>query len=464
MSVTKDEIKFVKSATVTDTGSNGGPAGYVLIVNRQKYGLFPRVTRPKRIFGGILYRKLFFWNRNTGGETASSVLVYILRPSPAGDRFYLAKGTQTDVQSDIDSGYNWAGGGLLNSAITANDQQVSILFESNDFYIDNDQVIVINNHFLTNQTIDANVKAFESVYFNGGNWIRQTAPTADEEDVYPYGTFMGSGKVFSYNQNGNIEYVKSQNLSYTGEIVGSGNGSTTQYSHNTAHTLVKQATVQIKYTIASVQYTATANPSGTITGTHLSSGSVSNAGAISLTFDTAPDNSTNITVDYTEQSWSWSGNVLTVKTQEAVANNYATSNTYCAVALNVGDILTSADSKAVTGSGTFDLTKVTLDNNGTIEETWTCTFTSSTNFTCAGTVSGSVGSGNINSAFTPINPNVATKYFNIPSNAWGGSWQTGNTAQFKTHPAKAPLWLKEVVPAGTAAYSDNGISIELYVE
>ncbi|MBF0517938.1 MAG: hypothetical protein HQK97_12670, partial [Nitrospirae bacterium] len=348
--------------------------------------------------------------------------------------------------------------------ITPGDQQVSILFKANDYYIDNGQVIVLNSHFMTNQAIDTGVKAFDAVYFNGTNWIRQAAPTADDEDNYPYGTYLGSNKVFSYNQNGCLEYLTTQNPAYANETVGSGNGSTTQFTHNTAHSPVKQATVQINYTIGGVQYTATSNQAGTITGTHISSGSVTNAGAISLTFDSAPDNSSSITASYTGQSWSWSGNVLTVKTLEQAANSYSTSNTYCAAALTVGDILTSADSKSITGSGTFDMTKVTLDNSGTIDETWTCTFTSATNYTCAGTVSGNAGSGSINAAFTPVNPNIATKYFSIPANAWGGSWQTGNTLQFKTHPAKAPLWLKEVVPAGTTAYSENGTSIEIYVE
>ncbi|QWR76065.1 hypothetical protein [Candidatus Magnetomonas plexicatena] len=464
MSVTRSDISYVKSATVTDTSANGGRAGYNSITNRQKHNLFPRVTRPERINGVTRHRKLFLWNKNTSLETAASVLSYLIFPSPAGDRFYIGAGTMTDTQNDLNSTYNWAGGGALNSAITAGAQQVSILFENNDFYIDNGQVIVINSHFLTSQTMDTDVKAFDSVYYNGSKWIKQTPSSVEDEDMYPYGTYLGGNKVFSYNSNGNLEYVTSQNNSYTGEVLGAGTGSQTTFTGTVTHTPVKQSTVVVKYTIGSVNYQATTSSSGTITGTSISSGTISNAGVFSITFSTAPDNSTNVTADYTEQSWSWSSNVLTIKTVEQAANNYATSNTYCAVALSLGDIKTSADNKSISGSGTFDLTKLTLDNQGTIEDTWTFTFTSATAFTCSGTYAGSVGTGSINSTFTPNNANAGYKYFSVPTNAWGGTWATNNTLQFKTHPAKAALWLKEVVPAGTSAYSENGVCMELYVE
>ncbi|MBF0519465.1 MAG: hypothetical protein HQK92_07065 [Nitrospirae bacterium] len=464
MSVTRSDISYVKPVSVTDTTANGGRAGYSAITNRQKHNLFPRVTRPERIDGKTRYRKLFLWNKNSSGETAASVLSYLIFPSPAGDRFYIAAGTQSDTQNDLNSSYNWAGGGSLNSAITAGAQQITILFENNDFYIDNGQVIVINSHILTSQTMDSDVKAFDSVYYNGSKWIKQTPSDTEDEDMYPYGTYLGSNKVFCYNTNGNLEYLTSQNNSYTAEVIGAGTGSQVTFAGTLTHTPVKQSTVVVKYTIGSVNYQATTNSSGTISGTSISSGTISNAGVFSITFSSAPDNSTNVTADYTEQSWSWSGNVLTVKTVEQVANSYSTSGTYCAVGLSLGDIKTSTDNKSISGSGTFDLTKLTLDNEGTIEDTWTFTFTSATAFTCSGTYAGSVGTGSINSTFTPNNANVGKKYFSVPTNAWGGTWATNDTLQFKTHPSKSALWLKEVVPAGTSAYSENGVCMELYVE
>ncbi|MBF0568272.1 MAG: hypothetical protein HQK95_05330, partial [Nitrospirae bacterium] len=143
MAVAKSEIAWVKPANVTDTSANGGRKSYNAVPNRMKFNLFPRVTRPERMSGITRYRKEFLWNKNTSLETAFSVLAYLLLPSPAGDRFYVAAGTQVDAQGDIDSSYNWAGGGALNSAITAGAQVVSIMFKANDYYIDNAKTLVI---------------------------------------------------------------------------------------------------------------------------------------------------------------------------------------------------------------------------------------------------------------------------------------------------------------------------------
>ncbi len=356
------------------------------------------------------------------------------------------------------------GGGALNSAITAGGQSAAIMFESNDYAIDNNKTLVINSHFLTGQTIDTGVKSFEAVYYNGTKWIRQDAPNADAEDVYPYGTYLGSNKVFSFNANGHDETLTTQNVSYADEVLYVGTGSQTVFAGQaTDHTPVKASTVSVKYTIGAQNYTATDNGSGAITGTSISSGTINyETGAVDITFSTAPANSTNITVDYTERCYVWSGNVCTIKTVEQFANNYTTANTYCALPVVIGDIKTSYSNKTITGSGTFDETKIIFDNRGTVEDTFT--FTSATAFNCVGTLEGSIGTGAITSAFTPTNANVGQKYFQIPANAWGGTWATGNTLQIKTHPAAAPIWLKEVVPAGTGAYSENGTLMVVYVE
>lgn len=86
-----------------------------------------------------------------------------------------------------------------------------------------------------------------------------------------------------------------------GEIISAGNGVTTAFN---SYTLVRKpvtgGSIEVNYTIAGTTYTATDTvTSGTLVGTGLSSGSVNlTSGAVLLTFSTAPDNSTNITVDY----------------------------------------------------------------------------------------------------------------------------------------------------------------------
>lgn len=89
------------------------------------------------------------------------------------------------------------------------------------------------------------------------------------------------------------------NKAFVDEIVGVGTGSQTVFTIATSKpTIFVDSTFTIKYTIGSVQYTGTAS-NGTITGTNISSGTVTEAGAISITFSTAPDASTSILASYT---------------------------------------------------------------------------------------------------------------------------------------------------------------------
>jgi hypothetical protein len=103
-----------------------------------------------------------------------------------------------------------------------------------------------------------------------------------------------------------------------GEQVGTGDGSTTVFNGHTCayfpvvsindgpDASVNSTSSQsggncnVYYTITGVQYTANdANADGILTGTGLSSGSVNlTTGVVHLTFSTAPDNTTNITMDY----------------------------------------------------------------------------------------------------------------------------------------------------------------------
>ena len=468
MAVTRDDLAFVKSATVTDTDNNGGRKSYIEVPNRTRFNLFPRVTRPERMNGKTRYRKEFLWNKNAANEVAYGVLAYILYPSPAGDRFYLAEGTQTDIQGDIDDGYKWCGGGVLHTDITAGATQISVEFESDDYYIANGMTIAINSHFLVGQTIMSGVRAFDAVKFDSaqGMWVKESAPDADSEDVYPYGTYLGNNKVFSYNDSGELEYLTIANDQYVNEVIGTGDGNTTDFTDTLEHPPIEPNTVTVYYTISGATYSGSDDGEGNINGTNISSGTINyTTGLIHLIFTTAPDSGTQITCDYTKRAYSWSGYVCTIDLAEPIANDYLASNTYVGFCIPIGDIKPSHSNIVVnSANGTFNHSLMTEDNQGTVEDDWTITFTSATEFTCSGANEGSIGTGNITSSFSPINSNTGQPYFTIPPSAWGGAWAPGDNITFKTHPAAAPLWWKEVVPAGIGPYSDNGVMLEVYVE
>jgi len=150
---------------------------------------------------------------------------------------------------------------------------------------------------------------------------------------------------------------------------------------------------------------------------------------------------------------------ITLDTGDQLANSYTVAGG--AVGASVyepGDILGSYDNWAETSSaGTYDesANPPEIDNIGSIEETWTLTFTSATAFDCSGAAAGAVGSGNISGDFSPNNTDWTKPYFILRAAGWGGTWASGDTIVFQTHPAAQAMWFKEVVPAGSSAYSNN---------
>lgn len=156
------------------------------------------------------------------------------------------------------------------------------------------------------------------------------------------------------------------------------------------------------------------------------------------------------------------GTQVTLTLAAPLANAYSTaSGSRAASVYNVGDVLCTFDNWVeTTAAGTYDETVYPpiLDNIGTVEQTWTLTFSDATNFTVAGDTVGSVGAGNISTNFTPNNPDWSKPYFTLDAAGFGGTWANGNTIVFQTHPAAVPVWEKRVVPAGTATMANNRVT------
>ena len=150
---------------------------------------------------------------------------------------------------------------------------------------------------------------------------------------------------------------------------------------------------------------------------------------------------------------------LTLDTGDTLANSYTTTATYVGSCLDKGDVEASFDTVVVTSTaGTFDSTThpIVLDNIGTVYDEWTIEFVTTTTYSITGANEGLLASGgNISSDASPTNNDFAKKYMTIPSAAFGGSFEVGDTITFKTYPAAIPIWHKETIPAGSASYSNN---------
>ncbi|MBF0189788.1 MAG: hypothetical protein HQL99_01400 [Magnetococcales bacterium] len=164
----------------------------------------------------------------------------------------------------------------------------------------------------------------------------------------------------------------------------------------------------------------------------------------------------------------WNGTLatLTLAAGTTLGFNYAAASTRVASVLEADDIhATISGWQESTSSGTYDESQhpVVCDHIGTVEETWTLTFSNATQFSCAGNSVGTVGSGSIGSAFAPNNPDFSRPYFTVSGGSppWGGTWASGDSITFATHPAAIAIWEKRTVPAGANSRSGNKVIVAI---
>ena len=150
---------------------------------------------------------------------------------------------------------------------------------------------------------------------------------------------------------------------------------------------------------------------------------------------------------------SWDGNEAGITLAEQLNVDYP-AGSIAAMVLECGTLEPSIEDWTETsGSGTYNETSYPpeLNNKGSVDDDWTILFTSATDFTCSGLYEGSVGSGEIGTDFEPTNPNTSTPYFTLRTAGFGGSWTSGDTITFTTHPSSKGVWAKEIWAAGAAA-------------
>ena len=161
-----------------------------------------------------------------------------------------------------------------------------------------------------------------------------------------------------------------------------------------------------------------------------------------------------------------SGTQVTIQITQGLTYAYTTANsTRVASVLSLGNMACSLSNWSESGSGTYDETTYPplLYNLGTVEQTWTCTFSDASTFSCGGDTVGSVGSGTIGSNFAPVNPATGIAYFSLRAAGHGGTHAAGDTIVFQTHPATGLTvpagYLDWVIPAGSAAAANNRFTL-----
>lgn len=477
MTIVSTDIKFKKSVVQTDTSANGGRVGSTEITSGTKHAIFPRVTKAQRTAGLSRYRKAFYCNENADDESAYGVLLYFMRPSNADDMFYLAEGTQTDTQVDFDRDTDeyarvWTGCGQLAVALSGGESSVQLAMEDDNFQFPNGGYLYLSNNVSTGQTIDSDVSIGNSVYYSSGSWSKVAATT---NITYPYGWCVATDEVLTLTETTNEEFLLISDNHYSGEVLGTGNGSNASVElatlTNVTNGICRQPSKLpvITTVCGGVARTVNVDNEGACSG-YCSAGELNMATGVwttDITWTTAPDNGVDIVANYRENAYSYSGNTATIALDEQVANAYTTATTFGSGCVYSDEVKTSSASWTETsGSGTYDETTypVILYNDGTVEENWTLTFSNGTSFAVTGAYYGSIGIGSVGTDYSPVNPDTGQPYFTISATGWGGTWSAGNTVTFATHPSALPLLINEIVPAGAAATANNLLPIGSYTE
>lgn len=164
---------------------------------------------------------------------------------------------------------------------------------------------------------------------------------------------------------------------------------------------------------------------------------------------------------------SWNGNqaTLTLEAGASLANGYLATQTKVASVIETADIeatVSQWSESSATGSYDEVTSPVVLDHIGAVEQNWTLTFTSTTQFDCYGHTLGLVGTGSIGGgSFAPNNPDFNKPYFTLTDGSppWGGSWAVADTLSFTTHPAAVAIWEKRTVPPGANSFSGNKVVV-----
>jgi hypothetical protein len=152
------------------------------------------------------------------------------------------------------------------------------------------------------------------------------------------------------------------------------------------------------------------------------------------------------------------GNVVTVNLAAPLVNGYSAANTRVAsVYKPTSPVQAAVDTFSVStvGSGDYNPGSLTPDGKGSIEQTWTLTWTNATTFNIVGDTLGSLGTGTIGAGAAPANAGMSAPYFTLLAAGFSGVWAAGDTLTFKTHPAAVPVWYKRNVPALSAANASN---------
>lgn len=151
-----------------------------------------------------------------------------------------------------------------------------------------------------------------------------------------------------------------------------------------------------------------------------------------------------------------SGLDITLYLAASIEINFSSTNTVVSSVYYPGTTECSVGTINVTSSaGSTDESSFSpvLNNAGTTDEILTFTWSTSTEFTVEGSVSGELESGNISLDYTATNPINGYDLITLPAGFFSGTWAPLDTCTIQVIGNNFAIWLKRVVPAGSGTLS-----------
>jgi hypothetical protein len=130
MAIVGSELNYYQSKVVNDTSSNGGRISSTLITSGLSNSWWPNISEADLATGITQYRKGFVRVDNAANTVGTNLRVGLFRPTPGSDELYLAKGTQTNIQSQwISTPPNYYGCGQLDASVLTGANSITVLVE-----------------------------------------------------------------------------------------------------------------------------------------------------------------------------------------------------------------------------------------------------------------------------------------------------------------------------------------------
>lgn len=202
MTITLSEMKFYKSATVTDTAANGGLMGASTYTSGVVQNVFPNVLSSERVSGSTKYRKIHCKVANDTDETLYGSKAWLFGPSAGDDWVFLFEGTYSDTQADITGSERKYGSSLLQTAADAGDTVIVIEVEDasmTGIFQAGDTIYISDKLTPTATTGNEEEKVIDSIDSVSGTQVTMTL-TEQLLNSYATGT-----KVSSVVELGDIE-------------------------------------------------------------------------------------------------------------------------------------------------------------------------------------------------------------------------------------------------------------------